>query len=356
MDVSALASKLNNLETSWGSLDAWLKFWIVLVVIGVSVELLVVVIEYRRDLREHRRGTIHSPEKPSTLFVILGLLGAGLVAIGVAGEFSVHVKAGKIESDMRDTTLALIAAVNNEANSAGEHTAVLEGEAASLRRQAAKLTRENLATESHLTEANQEIENERRKRVELAASLLPRDFFDQSGAISKLAPFPPMSAVFEFIDEHEPTAMAEQINFVLETLHWSTSRKLVNQIFIRDGISISVGVDLEHFLSPRTSPENFLRLFEMYSQKRSIGETTARASREGIRKCGIDAEIGNGVFGLPPTTLLIEVGPKPNHALEATLKELGPHPNPTPFGFGMMGGNRSRIREQNADPGKNRPQ
>lgn len=83
----------------------------------------------------------------------------------------------------------------------------------------------------------------------------------------------------------------------------------------------------------------------------------AQALRDGIKHCGIDAESGGpGAYGLPPTTLLIKVGRKPNHALEETLRELGPHPNPTVVGQGMLGGNRDPIPRQRPDAGKNRPQ
>jgi len=165
-----------------------------------------------------------------------------------------------------------------------------------------------------------------------------------------------MSVILEYIDEREPRKMAEQINFVLKTLHWSAWRRRQNEMFIRDGISISVGANLGSFLPPGTPPENVLRLLEMYSQKRSIGEAAAQTLRDGIRKCAIDTEIGNDAGDLPPTILLIEVGAKPNHAVEATLKELGPQPNPAPFRGGMMGGNREAIPEQNPDAGKNKPQ
>jgi hypothetical protein len=118
MDASVLANKLKNLEMSWASLDFWLKFWILLVVIGVSIELFVVLTEYLHNLRDFRRATIHTPDKPSTWLLIFGLLGAGLVAIGVAGEFFIHIKAGRIETDMRTTTETFVALVSKAARKA----------------------------------------------------------------------------------------------------------------------------------------------------------------------------------------------------------------------------------------------
>jgi hypothetical protein len=97
------------------SLDWWLNFWTILVVVGVAVELLVLITEYTHDWREFSRGIIHSPGKPSLVVFGLGFLGAGMVAIGVAGEFRIHIKAGRIETDMRDATRKLVGLVEGEA-------------------------------------------------------------------------------------------------------------------------------------------------------------------------------------------------------------------------------------------------
>jgi hypothetical protein len=123
MDSSALFAKLNNLENSWSSLDAWLKFWIVLVVIGVSIELIVVVKEYRDDRNEWARGIIRPPDRPSRWLLFWSLLGAGLVAIGVAGELAIHLKAGKVETDIRSVTRQLVAVANAEASKADARAA-----------------------------------------------------------------------------------------------------------------------------------------------------------------------------------------------------------------------------------------
>ena len=105
----------------------------------------------------------------------LGFAGAALVALGVAGEFRVHIHAGSIEARMRDDTRQLVAIVQRDAAQADERArqvesanAVLkqqlktEGEKA--REQEAKLTRDNLETKQHL-------ENETRKRVAIEQQL-----------------------------------------------------------------------------------------------------------------------------------------------------------------------------------------
>lgn len=120
MDELTLLNRLNSLELSWGSLDRWLKFWILLVVIGVSVELVVICIEYRHELHDFGRGIIHAPDRPSGWLLFCALLGAGLVAIGVAGEFFIHIKAGRVESEMRDVTARLVALADERAERANE--------------------------------------------------------------------------------------------------------------------------------------------------------------------------------------------------------------------------------------------
>jgi hypothetical protein len=142
MDSSALFARLNNLENSWSSLDSWLKFWIALVVIGVAIELVVVVKEYRDDKHEWGRGIIRPPDRPSRWLLFWNFLGAGLVAIGVAGEFAIHLKAGKVETDMRDTTRQLVAIVDKDAGEAKKKAGDANREAAQLRKDAEGLKKQ----------------------------------------------------------------------------------------------------------------------------------------------------------------------------------------------------------------------
>jgi len=125
-DELALKNELNRLASSWSSLDSWLKFWILLVVVGVSIELVVILVEYRHELRDFRRGVMHTPDKPSSWLLGFALLGAGLVAIGVAGEFFIHIEAGKVETEMRDATSSLVAIVNGKAEELRKNNLLLQ--------------------------------------------------------------------------------------------------------------------------------------------------------------------------------------------------------------------------------------
>jgi hypothetical protein len=101
MTESALKTLLDNLERSRSSLHGWLHFWTFLVVVGVVLEVVFVVWEYAVELKDFKRGIVHPPEKPSILLLVLGLLGAGLVAVGVAGELYIDVKANSLETEIR---------------------------------------------------------------------------------------------------------------------------------------------------------------------------------------------------------------------------------------------------------------
>jgi hypothetical protein len=134
MDESALLSALKSLDTSWSVLEFWLWVSTSVVAAGVVTEVVVVVRERRHELREFRRGTIHSPEKPSTSKYVLESLGSALVALGVLGELLVGIAAAKVETEMRDTTGKLVALANREAKTAGEHAAELQYQAAILQK------------------------------------------------------------------------------------------------------------------------------------------------------------------------------------------------------------------------------
>lgn len=139
MDELTLIARLKTLEASWASLDAWLRFWIFLVVLGVVVELIVILVEYFDELHEFRRGILKPPGRPSTWLLVFGLLGAGLVAIGVAGEFGIQIKAGKVETEMRDVTFNLVAIADGKAGEANDRASANEIVAQQLKAENLKL-------------------------------------------------------------------------------------------------------------------------------------------------------------------------------------------------------------------------
>jgi hypothetical protein len=163
MDSSALESAAKALEIAIRSNEARsdalsfsLNFFIALVVLGVVIEVFVVIKEYHHDKAEFLRGIIHSPSRPSRLDLFLNLLGAILVAIGVAGEFGVGLEVGTVESELRNNNRKLVGLLNVEAGNARveagkaiDSAGRLTKEAATLRKQAAdeQLARAKLEAE-----------------------------------------------------------------------------------------------------------------------------------------------------------------------------------------------------------------
>jgi hypothetical protein len=101
MPLSALESAIKILERRSASLEPWLDICVACVVTGVALEVWFVIWEYKDGLRDFRRESIRSPDRPSTGKLIFELLGAVLVAIGVAGEFWVDWKAGNIRVELQ---------------------------------------------------------------------------------------------------------------------------------------------------------------------------------------------------------------------------------------------------------------
>jgi hypothetical protein len=90
-----------------------------------------VIWEYAEELHDFRCGEVHPPEKPSILLFVLGLLGAGLVALGVAGELYIDVQTGKVETKIRKANKLRVSLLSNEAGDA--KTSATEAEGASQR-------------------------------------------------------------------------------------------------------------------------------------------------------------------------------------------------------------------------------
>ena len=194
-------------------------------------------------------------------------------------------------------------------------------------------------------DSQQKLEEEKRKRLQLAASLLDRDFRDQSGAIAELSAIPPVSVVFEFTAEREVIKTAEQINFVVGKLNWKVSVQRPDW-FMRDGIIVSPG-------RPQLSVGSASAQFDEWQRLQKICEAVAKA----LQNSGLDATApGPVIQELPPNTILISIGEKPNHALEDAIKELGNPAPPTamPTGFHeRLGGIRVQFPDAVVDWCKN---
>jgi hypothetical protein len=221
---------------------------------------------------------------------------------------------------------------NVAAEKAHERAGNLEKEAESAR----------LATEELRIKSEKELEIERRKRLALAVSLLPRRFRDQLASIPALKAYAGMTAVFEYIDQDEPLALAQQIYFTLEMSGWHFRKGQGNPSLIRDGVFV-------HPTRERVRTKVNATLAEISSQMVTAQNdffhsvTAANALRDALVASGIDAKVGYPDVG-GHGTLIIRIGKKPDTAalLEA-LRELG-EASATHLNGAQTGGNKSWFK------------
>lgn len=114
MDTAALLREIEGLEASSERLDYWLTIFIAAVVIGLVIEVFEVIKGYRQAMAAYREGVIKSPDKPSKRELAFHLLGPVLITLGVAGELGAHVKAGEINTRLRNASNRIVAIMDLE--------------------------------------------------------------------------------------------------------------------------------------------------------------------------------------------------------------------------------------------------
>jgi hypothetical protein len=348
IDTSALESAISALErdirawdSSSGPWERSLPWFTALVALGVAMEFWVIWRERRDDVEAFSLGIVRLADRPSTVKYVIEILSVLFITAGIVGELWVGIKITSINGMLRSKNTEL-------RSKTGQLIALLNQETEQLRKDAnAEATKiEQLRKANNEAAAN--LEEEKRKRFELAASLLPRVFRDQSGAIAQLSTLPRVSVAFEFLDEREIKATAEQINFVTTNLYWNGWRRRGHEIFVDEGVAVSPGAKRP---TPLTGPAPTIEWLTQLQRTEAVCDEVVRA----LQTSGIEAKIGNSGGGLPPGTIVISVGPKPNAVLEDTIKELA-EPPPTPLQQGRfshsMRGNRQSIPEA---PPENKP-
>jgi hypothetical protein len=295
------------------------------------------------------------PRKRFWWIRIFEILAATLVVGGVGGELYIAAYVPVAESRLRTLSDSLVAQTTLSAARANERAGDISDRADKLaeilkteRRELEMVVAELTAEQKSAAADAANLEAEKKKRAELAASLLP---IDQTEASLRIRRIPGQSLIFEFISEHEPQRIAEEIHFVFSG--WKVFRRRANESLIPDGIDICIGakppIESLLFIDPDAPRRE-------YSEQRGATEAAANALLDGLRRSGIDAQIA-GPFcranELSPSPLLVRIGTKPNHVLEQTLNELGS--KLTMIGKFAAGSNRALIPDESTEPGKGKP-
>jgi hypothetical protein len=259
MDPFTLANKIASLEVDATATDVWLNVSTCAVVVGVVFELLVLVTEYRRELKDFKRGVIHSPEKPTLRRYFVEGFGAALVALGVAGELFFHLKAGRIETRLRNTNHQLVATIQGEASNAAERAAANEIKAAQLRKQA---------------------EDERMARVQIEEALQPRRLNrkEQSALNAGVSGFAgeTVSLWFPMVDT-EAQLFASELALALHKAGW--------RVFAPAGV-----ITTPQSGRPFKGPEEIKTGISIASTEDSRGLLAAKALVDSLNSLGFTAE------------------------------------------------------------------
>jgi hypothetical protein len=161
MNEAALRLLISDLEHRLSSLDGWLHFWTILVILGCAGELYFVVHEYREDhkiwFNAKTRG-LKLPEKPSFKTLICEVLSVAFVVIGISGELDVDRKSGDLQLQLREANGSLFLLLEKEAGDAKDS-------AKSAAEQADKAMRDLVATEYVLSDRGIGNENALRKAL-----------------------------------------------------------------------------------------------------------------------------------------------------------------------------------------------
>jgi hypothetical protein len=325
MDESALLSTLKSLDTSWSVLEFWLYVCTSVVVTGVVIEVAVVMWERRHDLREFRRGTIHSPEKPPTSKYVWELLGSALVALGVLGELLVGIAAGGVEIAMRGKTGALVAIVNERAanaelaagaaNMLAQGTEVQAGNAneraGKANERARKLELEVEKLRSNNIEAADKLEQEKITRLEMEKSLTPRllplrTFSDGTTNIDDLKLLKGTTVQIVYVPDAEAARAAANLAYLFGAAGWKIAS--VSRIDKLDIEKLgSDGITLESYVAPR-NPN--LPSAEIVAEWRSVDTTSA--VMKWLRENEWEANRGFTDHGeITPDSIRVRVGLKP---------------------------------------------
>jgi hypothetical protein len=300
MDIPGLEGSIKSLENTLDAVGFWLTISTFVVVVGLIVEYWHEVSALIKQFR------IRPPFPWKTLMTMLGGV---LVTIGVTGELWFQSNGSRIEEELRSKNHQVVAILSKQTEDSKVLAETLAGENIGLgkkvdrvttaaRAREAELKKENLATE-------QRLEDERKTRLEMEASLAPRYLWAGTGThdISPLRAYEGVQVEMVVIQDAEAIRAADELASVLSSAKW----KVVGPPTIELGSNIPDGVTITKFFSRSKMP--------LTGERPAKGEV---ALLDFLDANGWDAN--EAMFrpdeGRADNTLLISVGMKPNPYFE----------------------------------------
>lgn len=211
MVASTLRSRIESLESSSNSLEAWLHFWTALVAVGLVVEFFFIFVDDKGSIK--RRGKL-----------IFEVFGTGLITLGVAGEFFVGIMSAKVNDDLRTANLQLSDSFNVEAATARKEAELARSQSAGAISLIEASKRENLALGLRLAEQQERAANAEKAFLEFRQRFAPRTI--EPMALSRFrdalraSRYKGHVAIGANALDPEANALASQIASVLNTTGW----------------------------------------------------------------------------------------------------------------------------------------
>jgi hypothetical protein len=165
--ISTLEKSISSLESSVDSLDFWLWASTAAVVIGVAAEVYFVVHEHVSAREAWQRGSIRSPDRPSTWLFGVELLSIILVVLGVAGELVVGIVSSRWNADLRNQNNRLVALVREKASNAAKSAGDANREAGQARKEAASTDLKAGQLDKEAASLRQKAEDEAKAREDI---------------------------------------------------------------------------------------------------------------------------------------------------------------------------------------------
>jgi hypothetical protein len=137
MDESALKALIGFLNKQIDALHGRDHFWTTCLIVGCAFEVIFICRGYLHERKEwhtaRTRGFISFPEKPPIKWLLVEMLGVVLVLAGIGGELRVSIRAGRLETRVRDANGKLNALYNDKASAADERSKKLDNETQQLK-------------------------------------------------------------------------------------------------------------------------------------------------------------------------------------------------------------------------------
>ena len=344
--ISALERSSETVGHSSGRWEAIAWVCAIVVAVGVALEIIGIVWQYRDDIRNWQRGPCEPSDRPSYGKLWFEIVATLLVVAGVVGEAGASLKLASINSQLRSITSELrgdsdqlLALVTQEAGGAKQSSIVAAGEATRAKgkadeaqakakavgkeygRVAAELAeQQERAANAEIAIANAHLaaDKEREARLKLEEAISPR-ILEQAASAKTLGAFTGMRFAIKTVNgaDLETRIFAGQIRVLLSMAHWTEDASLASLSIAKntdEAVTVEynsrLGVIERHTPAADSTDGEGVALLEIFQQNK-------------IQSWMYPRGLSDTMPPLPGHTIIIDVGLKPIGTYFATERLQG---------------------------------